>query len=33
MFRLFADLIGQHLDAHERLAANEVQIARQMEVE
>jgi signal transduction histidine kinase len=33
MFRLFADLLGYHLDAQEKLAANEVQIARQMEVE
>ena len=33
MFRLFADLIGHHLDAQERLAANEAQIAQQMEVE
>lgn len=31
MFRLFADLIGQHLDAQERLAASEVALERERE--
>ena len=31
MFRLFADLIGQHLDAQERLAASEAALQRERE--